>query len=51
MVYKQGGYYNFYFNTNIKDHVIWDTRSTIPGIYLFILKTAGMSKSGKLIIK
>ena len=37
--------------SNIKGQVIWDTRSTIPGMYLFTLKTAGMSKSGKLIIK
>ncbi|RUM74000.1 MAG: hypothetical protein DSZ11_04715 [Sulfurovum sp.] len=37
--------------SNTKGQVIWDTRKVIPGMYLFTLKTAGMSKSGKLIIK
>lgn len=29
---------------------VWDTRSVIPGFYLFSLKSSGLIKSGKLII-
>ena len=36
--------------TTVQGQVVWDTRNTQPGIYLFTLKASGTQKTGKIVV-